>query len=679
MHSQSPRPDHRSAGLRRKVGILLLAISVAVLLLSAVVGKRIMHDLTTDLSRRLAVAEAQLTREKIQALVGRELAMAERFAGLSALVDWLLKEQETSARTRFLAEAAGFRQAFADQSYFVIHHRTLAYYYADPKSPSARYRYTLDPAKGDDSWYFSTMDQAIPYTLNVNPDATLKVTNLWINVQVRNAAGMPLGLVGTGMQLDRFLKTMLAPRSAGAMSFIVDAQGRIVAHPDTDRIEYGAMGKHDTSRTVFAELEERDREALASSLAETRRRGSEVNSLQVDTQQGTRIMALAHLPELGWTVVSSVNPAAEGILSSDIINLVLVGGAMILVLVILTMTLGFDRMVLYPLLNLTDSARRIAMGRYETRLQSNRNDEIGALSRAFDSMAAQVQAHTAKLEQRVAERTAQLESTHAELATTHRQLTESIRYASLIQRVILPDRQLSERLRGQYFVVWHPRDVVGGDFYLYREQAEGYLFGVIDCAGHGVPGAFMTMIAHAALERATLEKDWRNPAALLESVDKAVRTMMPDTKRLERLATSMDIGLCFVEWKTRQVHFSGAHIDLFVAEGTEVKHFRGDRSVINDRRPRPFTCQTLDLEPGNVFYLVTDGILDQSGGDRGLPFGRSGFVRWIREHSGLPLEVQEESLTRELSGYRGDRPQRDDITVLAFRFESPGLTEENPT
>jgi serine phosphatase RsbU (regulator of sigma subunit) len=650
-----------------------------VLLLSVAIGQRILRDLTMDLSRRLAVAEAQLTREKIQALVGRELAMAQRFAGLSALVDWLLKEQETSARTRFLAEAAGFRQAFADQSYFVIHHRTLAYYYADPKSPSARYRYTLNPDKGDDGWYFSTMDQATPYTLNVNPDATLKVTNLWINVQVRNAAGMPLGLVGTGMQLDRFLKTMLAPRSAGAMSFIVDAQGRIVAHPDADRIEYGAMGKHDTSRTVFAELEERDREALAHSLAETRRRGAEVNPLQVATRQGTRMMALAHLPELGWTVVSSVNPAAEGILSADIINLTLVGGAMILLLVILALTLGFDRMVLHPLLSLTDSARRIAMGRYETRMQSSRNDEIGELSRAFDSMAAQVQAHTAKLEQRVAERTAQLESTHAELAATHRQLTESIRYASLIQRVILPDRLLSERLRGQYFVVWHPRDVVGGDFYLYREQAEGCLFGVIDCAGHGVPGAFMTMIAHAALERATLEKDWQNPAALLERVDLAVRRMMPDTKRLERLATSMDIGLCFVEWKTRQVHFSGAHIDLFVAEGTEVKHFQGDRGVINDRRPRPFTCQTMDLEPGNVFYLVTDGILDQSGGDRGLPFGRSGFVKWIREHSGLPLEIQEESLTRELSGYRGDRPQRDDITVLAFRFESSGLTEENPT
>ena len=249
--------DQRASGLRRKVGTLLLFISAAVLLLSIAVGQRVLSDLTTDLSRRLAIAEAQLTREKIQALVGRELAIAQRFAGLSALGDWLLKEQEPSARSRFLAEAAGFRQAFADQSYFVIHHRTLAYYYADPKSPSARYRYTLEADKADDAWYFSTMDVPVPYTLNVNPDATLKVTNLWINVQVRNAAGMPLGLVGTGMQLDRFLRTMLAPRSAGAMSFIIDAQGRIVAHPDPDRIEYGAMGKQESSRTVFAELRDR--------------------------------------------------------------------------------------------------------------------------------------------------------------------------------------------------------------------------------------------------------------------------------------------------------------------------------------------------------------------------------------------------------------------------------------
>jgi serine phosphatase RsbU (regulator of sigma subunit) len=670
-HPPASPADQRATGLRRKVGLLLLGISAAVLLVSLVVGQRILSDLTTDLSRKLALAEARLTREKIQALVGRELAIAQRFAGLSALTEWLLDEQKPGARTRFLAEAAGFRQAFADQSYFVIHHRTLAYYYADPKSPGARYRYTLDKAKADDGWYFSTMDHPVSYTLNVNPDATLKVTNLWINVQVRNAAGMPLGLVGTGMQLDRFLSSMLAQRSAGAMSFIVDAQGRIVAHPDPDKIEYGAMGKQDFSRTVFADLSvSRDRETLAQMLAETRRRGSEVSPLYVATDQGMRMMALAHLPELGWTVVSSVNPSAEGILSKDILNMALVGGAVLLVLVILALTLGFDRLVLHPLLVLTDSAGKIAKGEYETRLQSSRGDEIGELSRAFDSMASQVQAHTRELERRVAERTKELQATHAQLADTHRQLTESIRYASLIQRVILPDRQLGERLRGQYFVVWHPRDVVGGDFYLYRESSEGCLFGVIDCAGHGVPGAFMTMIAHAALERATLEQDWNNPAALLESTDKAVRTMMPDTTRLERLATSMDIGLCFIEWKTGAAHFSGAHIDLFTARGSEIRCFKGDRGGVNDRRRRNFTCQTLDLEPGTVFYLVTDGILDQSGGERGLPFGRTGFENWLRANCELPLEAQEKALTAALHGYRGRYQQRDDITVLAFRFDS---------
>lgn len=681
---QRPPSDHarRQAGLRRKIGLLLLAITVAVLLLSAAVGKRIMRDLTADLSRRLAVSEAQLTREKIQSLVGRELAVAQRFAGLTALGDWLLAEENPLARGRFLAEAAVFRPAFADRSYFVIHHRSLAYYYADDGHPRATFRYTLDRGKAEDAWYFSTMGLQVPYTLNVNPDATLKVTNLWINVQVRNAAGAPLGLVGTGMQLERFLASMLAPRTRGGMSFVVDKAGRIVAHPDPSRIEYGALGKQDSDMTLFADLRtQTGRETAARLLAEVQRRAGEVEVMEQATADGRRVMALAHLPELQWTVVSSVDPEAADVLSSGFIRLALIGGGVIVLMVILTLTLGFDRLVLQPLLALTDSARLIARGRYDIRMGSERDDEIGALARAFDSMAAEVQAHTGELERRVAERTAQLEAIHDRLAHTHRQLTESIRYASLIQRVILPDRRLGARMQGRYFVIWQPRDVVGGDFYLYREDEGGCLFGVVDCAGHGVPGAFMTMIAHAALERATVELGLGQPAALLDRADRAVRDMLPDTQRLERLATSMDIGLCHVDKASRKIRFAGAHIDLFAACGGEIRHFRGDRGGINDRKPRNFTQLSLDLTPGCVFYLVTDGILDQSGGDRGLPLGRGGFTAWLRDNAALPMEVQEEALTRALNDFRGDKPQRDDITVLAFRLEpaeTPPSKETEP-
>ncbi|MBF3202250.1 histidine kinase, partial [Pseudomonas aeruginosa] len=131
-----------------------------------------------------------------------------------------------------------------------------------------------------------------------------------------------------------------------------------------------------------------------------------------------------------------------------------------------------------------------------------RQDEIGSLSKAFASMAEQVRRHTAELEDKVQERTQALEEANREMAAAQKKIGDSLDYASLIQRAILPDRQLSATLGEHHFILWKPRDVVGGDFYVYREQADGYLIGVVDCAGHGVPGALMTMLARAAIDHA---------------------------------------------------------------------------------------------------------------------------------------------------------------------------------
>ncbi len=672
----------KNPGLRRKVGLLLLVISGAVLLLAAALGRQALNDLGADLGRELATTEAQLTREKIQSLVGRELAIAQRFAGLTALRDWLRSENDPERRERFLTEAESFRQAFADQGYFLIHHHSLNYYHADRVTErDARLRYTLAPNATDDGWYFATMSRPEPYALNVNPDAILKVTNLWINIQVREPDGAILGLIGTGMELDRFLASMLTPRSEGVLSFIVDAEGRVVAHPDRSQIEYGALAKHETAKTLHARITgDKEQELAAEALRLARTRPGAVETLDLPTVDGRRIMAFAHLPQLGWTVVSSVTPSMATARSLGFVRLIMIGGGLALLVLVGAVTIGFDRIVLHPLHDLTASARQIASGRYDIRLRSSRDDEIGQLSRAFDSMAAQVQAHTEDLEQRVAARTAELEAAHAELATTHRQLTESIRYASLIQRVILPDRQLRESRRDRYFVIWRPRDVVGGDFYLYRERADGCLFGVIDCAGHGVPGAFMTMIAHAAMERAVVEADWRDPAALLARIDAAARRMLPDTDRLERLATSMDVGLCFVDKTAGAVRFAGAHIDLFVAEDGVIRHFQGERGGVNDRKQRGFTTRSIAPRPGATFYLVSDGILDQSGGDKGLPLGRRGFTAWLEEHAEKPLDEQRRALAEALTAHQGSHPQRDDITLLAFRLdETPNTAPDQQT
>ncbi|WP_051328163.1 biofilm regulation protein phosphatase SiaA [Desulfatirhabdium butyrativorans] len=661
-----------AAGLRRKVGLLLMVISIFILMLAFSFSQRIVHDLSTVLGQNLAVTEAKLTREKLHRLVGRELAIAQRFGGLAVVRQWLRKEDNPEIRARFFSDAEGFRSAFADQQYFAIPNATWHYYFADSRTgPQAALRYTLNPDDPKDAWYFKTMAYPEPYSLNVNRDVSLRVTNLWINIQVRDQDDKPLGLVGTGIELDRFLKAIVAQRLAGSINFMIDEQGRIVAHPDPNRIEYGALTQEESSKTVFAMIQDaKEVPRVSQILSQARQNPGSVEMAELDTIDGPRFMAFSYIPELKWTVVSSINPSVSSLISTDFLRLALIGGVIALLVLIAGVTIGFDRIVLHPIMVLTAATRHLKSGNYDIKAYLTRTDEIGELTRAFEGMATQIRNYTADLEQQVSERTAQLEYTNAQLASTHHQLTESIRYASLIQRIILPDRQLASRLHGQYFVVWQPRDVVGGDFYIYRESPQGCMFGVIDCAGHGVPGAFMTMIAHAALEQALLEAPWDDPALVLAQADVVVRRMLPETDRLECLATSMDVGLCSVMWDSGQMFFAGAHIDVYIASESGVSCHKGDRHGLNGRRPRTFTTLRLPLEPGGTVYLATDGILDQSGGARGLPFGRQGFLSWIEAHGQEPLVTQEAALIRTLCEYKGLYPQRDDITILAFRFDS---------
>lgn len=277
-------------------------------------------------------------------------------------------------------------------------------------------------------------------------------------------------------------------------------------------------------------------------------------------------------------------------------------------------------------------------------------------------MAQQVRAHSENLERLVDERT-------RELAEAHRKVTDSIRYASLIQHAILPDRALKADLQGQYFVLWRPRDVVGGDFYLYRSATGQCLFGVVDCAGHGVPGACMTMIAHAALEVALGDTPWQDPAALLQRTDQVARGMLPGDDRSRQIATSMDMGLCHVDLERRLVTFAGARLGLFWSDGDNCEEIPGHRRGVNDRRSGSYDNAQVPLAAGRTFYLVSDGLLDQAGGDQGYGFGARRLAAWIRTHAHLPLAEQKSALLEEIQAYQGPLAQRDDITLLAFRFD----------
>jgi serine phosphatase RsbU (regulator of sigma subunit) len=217
----------------------------------------------------------------------------------------------------------------------------------------------------------------------------------------------------------------------------------------------------------------------------------------------------------------------------------------------------------------------------------------------------------------------------------------------------------------RHFVLWLPRDVVGGDFYFYQGNAQGKLFGVIDCAGHGVPGACMTMAAHAAIEVASQAVAWSDPANLLLHTDAVVRNMLPLDRRI---VASIDAAFCHFDAAAGTLTFAGAHQSLFWTDGVICEEITGGRRSLNDRKRGSYTNVTCPVTPSHTYYLLSDGLLDQAGGSDGHSFGNRRLRDWILQHAHLPLAEQRQRLIETLDTYRGDHPQRDDITLLAWRL-----------
>jgi phosphoserine phosphatase RsbU/P len=251
------------------------------------------------------------------------------------------------------------------------------------------------------------------------------------------------------------------------------------------------------------------------------------------------------------------------------------------------------------------------------------------------------------------------------MAVANKNIGDSIQYASLIQNAILPERELGQVLGDDYFVWWKPRDVVGGDFYVFRASEDGFLVGVVDCAGHGVPGALMTMIGHSTVHIVMDALGISDPAAILNDASARLRSTLHSSADADRLATHMDAGLCYVNFKNRTVTFSGAKTSLYWSDGQNVQEIKGDRGELGGKKGVAYSNHVIPLD-GRAFYLTTDGVLDQSGGPQGFGFGNRRFADMLVQNADKPFEVQRAIFQSELASYQEGRPQRDDITVIGF-------------
>lgn len=660
----------RGLGLRGKSLLALLFSCLVALVPAALLGWQAVVGIREDFGLAYARNFNELHREKIVAPVLRELALAQRMADSDIIRRWMAGESSASLRQLVFSEIDGYRRAFADHSVFLAAVGNARYYFCDGKRPCDQPVKTMSAANKDDAWYFASMRNTDRFNINVDTDAAIGQTKVWINVVVRKG-DQKLGLAGSGLNLSDFVRDFVVSNAAGVTPMIVDRKGRIQAHPDKSLIVLNTGSGAETAQaTVFDLLaDDNSRRTLQAALQDAERTPANAQTGWIRLAGKRQLVAVSYIPELQWHVLTAVDLGAAHFVDTDWI--IPAGIAIGLLLLMLLTGLGYavERLVLLPLRRLQQSAQAVADGHYDVALPAGTADEIGELSRTFGVMADQIRHHTQELEQKVQERTAALETSHREIAAAHQKLGASIDYASLIQRAILPDRQMLQSLGPHHFVFWRPRDVVGGDFYVFRDDDENYLLGIVDCAGHGVPGALMTMLARSAIDRALEEVGPRSPAAILARTDAAMRTMIEDSQRSHGVATNMDAGLVYVDRAARRILFAGAKISLYWSDGQSVEEVKGGRRSLGDRKSGTYSDQELALDGVRTYSLTTDGFLDQAGGDHGFGFGKGRFCDMLRHCAALPLAEQSKAIADTFNTYRGNRPQRDDITVLSFRFD----------
>lgn len=265
---------------------------------------------------------------------------------------------------------------------------------------------------------------------------------------------------------------------------------------------------------------------------------------------------------------------------------------------------------------------------------------------------------------KLALRSKKIELMNGELQLKNKSITDSIVYAKRIQEAILPQDKFVKQSLPNSFILYKPKDIVSGDFYWMEQVEDSVLFAAVDCTGHGVPGAFMSIVGNNGLNRAVRENKNRNPEVILdvlnEYVIKAIQQQKADVK------DGMDIALCNLNTKTNLLKYSGAFNPLYLIRDGVLKIYKGDRQPIGDAR-RQFTQKEIDLQKDDICYIFTDGYADQFGGIKDKKFNLKRFKRTLLDIHTFPLDYQREQLERIFEEWKGKKEQLDDICVIGFK------------
>ena len=256
------------------------------------------------------------------------------------------------------------------------------------------------------------------------------------------------------------------------------------------------------------------------------------------------------------------------------------------------------------------------------------------------------------------------------IAQQNKEITDSITYASIIQSAILTPHSLFEKLFPEHFIYYRPKQLVSGDFYWLNQKAGKTIVVVADCTGHGVPGAFMSMLGMAYLNEIINKSDIEFTDEILNELRSRMIESLHQTDENTQAKDGMDIAICIIDPEKMEMQFSGAFNPVYIISNNNLEVVRGDRIPIGFslRTDAYFTRHSITLHKDDIVYLFSDGYCDQFGGENRKKFMSKRFAHLLLDIYHYPMDKQREWLDRTLTEWMGNNDQVDDITVVGIRI-----------
>ncbi|REE02175.1 PP2C family protein-serine/threonine phosphatase [Marinoscillum furvescens] len=347
------------------------------------------------------------------------------------------------------------------------------------------------------------------------------------------------------------------------------------------------------------------------------------------------------------------------------------GGAIVLALVV-------ANIFVKPIIKLSKAAEQIGQGNLQAEIKVHSNDEVGKLAEQLRN-ASQVLIKRLEEQKKLNEK---LESQKDEISTqkqqlehANKQVADSIVYAQRIQRSILPDLSVMNKLVKDAFVMYRPKDVVSGDFYWFERVRQGrneyLIIACADCTGHGVPGAIMSIMGSNQLTNIVYYQNYVDPNKILARLDKVIKfELQRDQDNQNR--DGLEIGICVINLDDLSMEFSGAGIPLYlIKKGSQelttykspkymIGGIEGDEKEVGNKLNK----EQIQLEDGDKIYLSSDGFQDQFGGPNDKKFMSKNFKQLLETHCMLSMGEQQKQIQLAFEDWKKNSPQTDDVVVI---------------